>query len=145
MLSEYLLLLVARTYLEHHPRTFVLTRLSSPVALSCFDERLLEDSRINRLEDSFLLWRSVCSSRLLRKASLILFMNKCDLLRRKLKAGVKVKNYLPSYGDRPNDANTVVRYLKDKFKDIAKSSPEQGGRVTYYYATSVTVRLLFAH
>lgn len=106
--------------------------------LSCFDERLLEDSRINRLEDSFLLWRSVCSSRLLRKASLILFMNKCDLLRRKLKAGVKVKNYLPSYGDRPNDANTVVRYLKDKFKDIAKSSPEQGGRVTYYYATSVT-------
>jgi guanine nucleotide-binding protein subunit alpha len=36
-------------------------------------------------------------------------MNKCDLLKRKLKLGVEVKNYLPSYGDRPNDAATVVK------------------------------------
>ncbi|KAJ2915543.1 hypothetical protein MD484_g4866, partial [Candolleomyces efflorescens] len=104
--------------------------------LSCFDERLLEDSRVNRLEDSFLLWRTVCSSRLLLRASLILFMNKCDLLKRKLKLGVQVKNYLPSYGDRPNDAATVVKYLKDKFKDIAKGHPPSG-RSAYYYATSV--------
>ncbi|RXW17378.1 hypothetical protein EST38_g8483 [Candolleomyces aberdarensis] len=104
--------------------------------LSCFDERLLEDSRVNRLEDSFLLWRTVCTSRLLLRASLILFMNKCDLLKRKLKAQVKVKNYLPSYGDRPNDAATVVKYLKDKFKDIAKGHPPSG-RSAYYYATSV--------
>ncbi|KAJ2923596.1 hypothetical protein H1R20_g13498, partial [Candolleomyces eurysporus] len=104
--------------------------------LSCFDERLLEDSRVNRLEDSFLLWRTVCTSRLLLRASLILFMNKCDLLKRKLKSQVKVKNYLPSYGDRPNDAATVVKYLKDKFKDIAKGHPPSG-RSAYYYATSV--------
>jgi G-protein alpha subunit len=53
--------------------------------LSCFDERLVEDSRINRLEDSFLLWRTVCSSKLLEKTSLILFMNKIDLLKKKIK------------------------------------------------------------
>lgn len=55
--------------------------------LSCFDERLVEDSRINRLEDSFLLWRTVCSSKLLEKTSLILFMNKIDLLKKKIKVG----------------------------------------------------------
>ncbi|TFK34978.1 guanine nucleotide binding protein, alpha subunit [Crucibulum laeve] len=105
--------------------------------ISCFDERLLEDSRVNRLEDSFLLWRTVCSSKLLSRTTLILFLNKCDLLRRKLRSGVLVKNYLPSFGNRPNDPPTVVKYLKEKFRDISKQySPEP--RVTYYYPTSVT-------
>lgn len=40
---------------------------------------------------------------------MILFLNKVDLLERKLSSGVKVNEYLPSYGDRPNDLSTVVR------------------------------------
>ncbi|TFK38865.1 guanine nucleotide binding protein, alpha subunit [Crucibulum laeve] len=105
--------------------------------ISCFDERLLEDSRVNRLEDSFLLWRAVCTSKLLAKTTMILFLNKCDLLKRKLKSGILVKNYLPSFGDRTNDAPTVVRYLREKFRDILKQhSPEP--RVSYFYPTSVT-------
>jgi len=104
--------------------------------VSCFDERLSEDSRVNRLEDSFLLWRTVCSSKLLSKATMILFLNKCDLLKRKLKSGVQVAKYLPSFGERSNDAGTVVKYLKEKFKEVLKeSSPTP--RSSYVYATSV--------
>lgn len=33
-------------------------------------------------------------------------MNKCDLLERKLKAGVPVTRYMPSYGARANDLPT---------------------------------------
>jgi guanine nucleotide-binding protein subunit alpha len=77
--------------------------------ISCFDERLAEDTRINRLEDSFILWTSICSSKLLTKTTMIVFLNKCDLLKRKLKRGVQVKDYLPSYGDRPNDTSSVVK------------------------------------
>lgn len=40
---------------------------------------------------------------------MILFLNKCDLLKRKLRSGVMVKKYLPSYGERANDTNTVVK------------------------------------
>ncbi|KAF7341976.1 G-protein alpha subunit [Mycena venus] len=105
--------------------------------VSCFDERLDEDSRVNRLEDSTLLWRSICSSKLLTKTQLILFLNKCDLLKRKLKRGVKVKTYLPSYGDRPNEVMPVVKYLREKYKEIQKQhSPEP--RVAYIYTTTVT-------
>ncbi|PPQ76441.1 hypothetical protein CVT26_012955 [Gymnopilus dilepis] len=104
--------------------------------VSCFDERLAEDSRVNRLEDSFLLWRKVCSSKLLAKATMILFLNKCDILRRKLKSGVQVKKYMPSYGDRPNDVSNVVKYLRQKFMESLKeNSPEQ--RASYFYPTSV--------
>ncbi|KAJ7602960.1 heterotrimeric G protein alpha subunit [Mycena polygramma] len=105
--------------------------------VSCFDERLDEDSRVNRLEDSTLLWRSICSSKLLTKTQLILFLNKCDLLKRKLKRGIKVKTYLPSYGDRPNEVMPVVKYLREKYKEIQKQhSPEP--RVAYIYTTTVT-------
>jgi len=79
----------------------------SPV--SVFDQRLEEDSRVNRLEDSILLWTSICSSKLLAKTQLILFLNKCDLLRRKLKRGVRVAQYLPSYGSKPNEVMSVVK------------------------------------
>lgn len=118
-----------------------------------FDQRLEEDSRVNRLEDSINLWTSICSSKLLAKTQLILFLNKCDLLRRKLKRGVRVNQYLPSYGDRPNEVNPVIKCklcypprlplpdsitdFRDKFKEILKqSSPEP--RTTYIYPTTVT-------
>lgn len=77
--------------------------------ISCIDERLAEDARVNRLEDSFLLWRAVCASPLLVRATVVLFLNKCDLLRRKLKRGLVVRHYLPSYGDRPNEMHAVVK------------------------------------
>lgn len=106
--------------------------------ISCFDERLLEDPNVNRLEDTFHLWKAVCASRLLAKTTIILFMNKCDLLKRKLRTGVQVKDYLPSYGNRPNEANSVVKYLKDKFKDVIRSKSPEPGRPSFFYATSVT-------
>ncbi|KAI1787370.1 G-protein alpha subunit [Ganoderma leucocontextum] len=93
--------------------------------ISCFDERLVEDRRINRLEDSFMLWKAVVSSKLLSKTSVVLFLNKCDLLEQKLLSGVKVKDYVHSYGDRPNDVAHATKYFAQHFRDILrKHSPE---------------------
>ena len=92
---------------------------------------------------------------------MIVFLNKCDLLKRKLKKGALVKDHLPSFGDRPNDVHSVVKCkcslalskmavfttpmtdLRDKFKDTLKqNSPEP--RVCYLFATSVTVSPFFS-
>lgn len=73
--------------------------------VSCFDERLQEDQRVNRLEDSFILWKAICSSKLLTRTTLIVFLNKVDILEKKITRGVMVNQYLPSYGNRPNDTN----------------------------------------
>lgn len=105
--------------------------------ISCFDEQLVEDRNINRLEDSFVLWKAICSSLQLSKTTLILFMNKCDLLEKKIKSGVSVKKSLPSFGDRPNDVASVTKYLRTKFKEISKQcSPPS--RTLYIFPTSVT-------
>ncbi|KAI6131403.1 guanine nucleotide binding protein, alpha subunit [Pisolithus croceorrhizus] len=104
--------------------------------ISCFDERLAEDPRVNRLEDSFILWKAICSSKLLRSTTLIMFLNKIDLLSKKIADGVMVRQFLPSYADRPNETRAVVKYLKTKFNDIARNySPEP--RACHIYATTV--------
>jgi len=107
----------------------------SPV--SVFDQRLEEDQSVNRWDDSINLWTSICASKLLAKTQLVLFLNKCDILRRKLKRGIKVNQFLPNFGDRPNEVMTVVKYFREKFRDILKQrSPER--RSEYIYTTTVT-------
>lgn len=67
-----------------------------------------------------ILWRDICSLKLLAKANLILFFNKMDVLKRTLAAGVKVNKYVSTYGDLPNDDATVTKYFKEKFKTFHK-------------------------
>ncbi|KAI0033481.1 G-alpha-domain-containing protein [Vararia minispora EC-137] len=88
--------------------------------ISVFDERLEEDPTMNRLEDTYLLWKAVVSSKLLQKVQLILFLNKCDILQRKLERGVSIKRYIPTYGDRENDVPTATKYFRKQFRDMMK-------------------------
>ncbi|KAI0296788.1 guanine nucleotide binding protein, alpha subunit [Multifurca ochricompacta] len=104
--------------------------------ISSFDERLREDRRVNRLEDTYMLWQTLCSLQMLAKTQIILFLNKCDLLEQKLRAGVKVRTHVPSFGNRSNDVDTVKKYFQSHFKEIAKQhSPEP--RRFYVHLTSV--------
>jgi len=78
--------------------------------VSVFNERL-EDQGVNRLEDSVVLWMQICSSQLLAKSQPILFLTECELLAQKLEQGIKINEYIPSYGDRSNDMTTFVKCL----------------------------------
>lgn len=60
-------------------------------------------------EDSVLLWKSVCSNKLLANVELVLFMNKCDILEAKLKSGIRLAKYVRSFGDRTNDLDTATK------------------------------------
>ena len=50
----------------------------------------------------------VNGSKLLSKTELVLFLNKCDILAAKLKAGTRFKDYVPVY-DGPNTTDGVTR------------------------------------
>ncbi|KAF9457920.1 guanine nucleotide binding protein, alpha subunit [Collybia nuda] len=105
--------------------------------ISGFDQVLLEDRSVNRLEDSVLLWKAVCSNKLLANVDLVLFLNKCDILESKLKSGIKLSRYVRSYGDRENDLDSVSKYLRGKFSAIHREySPNP--RKFYAFCTSVT-------
>ncbi|KAI0634833.1 G-alpha-domain-containing protein [Trametes polyzona] len=105
--------------------------------ISAFDQTLVEDRSINRLEDSVLLWKEVCSNKLLAKVDLVLFLNKCDILASKLKSGVRLAKYVRSFADRPNEPEVVEKYFKSKFSAIHREhSPIP--RKFYGFCTSVT-------
>ncbi|TFL00909.1 guanine nucleotide binding protein, alpha subunit [Pterulicium gracile] len=105
--------------------------------ISAFDQVLSEDRTVNRLEDSVLLWKAVCSNKLLANVELVLFLNKCDILDTKLKSGIRLAKYVRTYGERENDLESVTKYLKGKFSAIHREySPNP--RKFYVFATSVT-------
>nr|WBU87314.1 G-alpha-domain-containing protein [Ganoderma boninense] len=102
-----------------------------------FDQVLAEDRSVNRLEDSVLLWKEVCSNKLLAKVDLVLFLNKCDILESKLKSGVRLQKYVRSFGERPNDPEVAQKYFRSKFSAIHREhSPIP--RKFYGFCTSVT-------
>ena len=43
------------------------------------------------------MWKIICSSKLLVKVSLVLLLNKRDVLQRKLEAGIRFGRYVKSY------------------------------------------------
>ncbi|KAF5386063.1 hypothetical protein D9615_002701 [Tricholomella constricta] len=96
--------------------------------ISAFDQYLEEDPKTNRIDDSLQLFNAICSNKLLVNAHLVLLLNKADLLRKKLAAGIKVRKYITSYGDRPNVYENVSEYFRSHFiqvhrrKDVAKRS-----------------------
>ncbi|KIY73346.1 G-alpha-domain-containing protein [Cylindrobasidium torrendii FP15055 ss-10] len=106
--------------------------------ISAFDQVLTEDTRINRLEDSLLLWQSVASNKLLARVSIVLFLNKCDLLQVKLDAGVRLNQHMTSYGDRPNDYDSVSKYFRNKFGAIHHAATPNKERELYIHFTAVT-------
>jgi guanine nucleotide-binding protein subunit alpha len=104
--------------------------------ISCFDQVLQEDPSVNRLADSFHLWKNIVSHPLLKKTDLVLFLNKCDILRAKLESGIQLGNYITSYGNRPNDFESASSYLKKKFAGLLKEN--DGEKPFYCHFTSVT-------
>ncbi|TFK74544.1 G-alpha-domain-containing protein [Pluteus cervinus] len=107
--------------------------------LSPFDEyeQLPDGSHVNRLHDSFQMWRSICSSKLLAHVQLILFLNKCDQLKRRLKHNVMVKEHIQSFKDRSNDYKTVSNYFRSYFKEIQRKCSPAPREFFAHFTTAV--------
>ncbi|EST07202.1 Guanine nucleotide binding protein (G-protein), alpha subunit [Kalmanozyma brasiliensis GHG001] len=107
--------------------------------LSAFDQPLVEDPGVNRLEDSFALFSQVVSNPLLRGASIVLFLNKIDLLEQKLRSGIQLGRYWAAYqGD--NDFEAVWRWFRGKFRDCVREVEEkeaEGEKRRLYVHTTV--------
>ena len=79
--------------------------------ISVFDEKLIEDKSVNRLQDSYELWKQVATNAVLANTQIILFLNKYDLLAKKIKRGVKIRDFISSYGERDNTPEVAVKCM----------------------------------
>ncbi|KAL1916764.1 uncharacterized protein VTP21DRAFT_5468 [Calcarisporiella thermophila] len=83
-------------------------------AVSAFDQTLAENTEVNRLKDSVDLFESICNHPLLVSTPSILFLNKTDVLKRKLESGVRVAKFFSNYRG-SNEFESVVSYFGKKF------------------------------
>ncbi|KAL0809797.1 hypothetical protein ABMA28_011293 [Loxostege sticticalis] len=91
------------------------------VACSDFDQTLREDNSQNRLKEALVLFEDVWQSRFLLTAGLIVFLNKQDLLERKISAGRSVGDYFPAYRTYKPEADEHTRtklFIRSMFADL---------------------------
>ncbi|KAA0186264.1 GTP-binding regulatory protein Gs alpha-S chain [Fasciolopsis buskii] len=116
-------------------------------ACSSYNMVLREDPSQNRLRESLELFKSIWCNRWLRNISVILFLNKQDLLMEKILANKsKLEDYFPDYArykipssaqtEYPDENLEVVRakfFIQDEFLRISSSVP--GGHYCYPHFT----------
>ncbi|KAJ6241954.1 g protein alpha i subunit [Anaeramoeba flamelloides] len=89
-------------------------------SLSEYNQQLFEDETMNRMHESLLLFEEITNSRWLTESSFILFLNKVDLFKEKLKQ-FKLKKCFPNYKGGENFDN-ASNYIKEKFLDKVKKN-----------------------
>ncbi|KAG0142063.1 hypothetical protein CROQUDRAFT_663002 [Cronartium quercuum f. sp. fusiforme G11] len=111
------------------------------VALSEYDQVLLEETGQNRMAESLVLFESVINSRWFLRTSIILFLNKIDLFKAKLPK-VPLERYFPEYTG-GNDVNKAAKYILWRFTQLNRARLSIYPHLTQATDTS-NIRLVFA-
>ncbi|KAJ3282851.1 guanine nucleotide-binding protein subunit alpha [Borealophlyctis nickersoniae] len=101
-------------------------------AISAYDQTCFEDNTTNRMVESMNLFDSICNHPLFKKTSMILFLNKIDLLKEKLQRS-PIKNYFPQY-EGPNEFEPACEYFAHRFVALNRT-PEKKIYIHFTFAT----------
>nr|XP_018668814.1 guanine nucleotide-binding protein G(k) subunit alpha-like [Ciona intestinalis] len=86
------------------------------VALSGYDQVLLEDDQMNRMHESMVLFDSICNNSWFSKTAMILFLNKKDLFQQKI-LNSPLTVCFPDYTGKNTYAEASV-YIRHQFEDL---------------------------
>ncbi|KAG8810388.1 Guanine nucleotide-binding protein alpha-2 subunit [Serendipita sp. 399] len=111
------------------------------VALSEYDQGLLEAKTTNRLTESLVLFHSIVHSQWFVKTSIVLFLNKMDIFKKKIPK-IPLSNHFSEYAGGP-DVQKAAKFILWKF------TQENRGRLSIYpHLTQATntnkIKLVFA-
>jgi len=109
------------------------------VALSEYDQVLLEVNSINRMEESLTLFGSIVNSAWFTRTSIVLFLNKIDIFRRKL-LKVPLERYYPDYEGIPFKMSVDIRRYGSRKSGKVHTVPILTNEATIRYDGLPTVR-----
>ncbi len=102
-------------------------------SLAEYDQQLVEQEGVNRMEESLRLFDEVCNSPWFAKTSLILFLNKSDLFKEKIKH-VDLSVVFPDYTG-GNDHEQAQQYIERRFLALNR---DPASRHVYRHVTCAT-------
>ncbi|CAK7234175.1 G-Protein alpha subunit [Sporothrix curviconia] len=94
------------------------------VAISGYDQCLVEDKDGNQMSEALMLWESIANSHWFTQSALILFLNKMDLFKEKLPHSPIAEHGFTDYTGPAADPKQVSKYFMDKFRALSRS-PEK--------------------
>ncbi|CAL8278930.1 unnamed protein product [Merluccius merluccius] len=103
------------------------------VALSEYDQVLVESDNVNRMEESKALFQTIITYQWFKNSSVILFLNKIDLLEEKI-AFSHLVDYFPEYDGPPRDILAGREFILKMFVDL---NPEPT-KIIYSHFTCAT-------
>ncbi|KAJ1736768.1 guanine nucleotide-binding protein subunit alpha [Coemansia sp. BCRC 34490] len=109
------------------------------VAISEYDQVLIEDDTVNRMQEALTLFDSICNSRWFVKTSIILFLNKMDIFREKLPHS-PMKKYFPDF-EGGNDIDAASEYILKRFVSLNQSDAKQ--IYTHFTCATDTTQIRF--
>ena len=84
----------------------------SYILLHYFNNLLVSDSSTNRMQESLKLFKFVCQCRWLKGVAVVIFLNKTDLLRDKLRKKTSdIKDYFPQFKGDSYEFDQVVQFI----------------------------------
>ncbi|KAI1900124.1 hypothetical protein AGOR_G00046790 [Albula goreensis] len=86
------------------------------VALSEYDQVLAECDNANRMEESKALFKTIITQPWFAQSSVILFLNKTDILDEKIQYS-DIKNYFPEYTGPPKEAKPAQEFILKMYQD----------------------------
>lgn len=91
------------------------------LAMSEYDQMLFEDERVNRMQESIMLFDTLLNSKWFRNTPFILFLNKMDIFEEKVKR-TPIRKFFPNYQGRVGDAEAGVKYFENMFLSLNRSN-----------------------
>ncbi|KAI8845816.1 guanine nucleotide binding protein, alpha subunit [Chytriomyces cf. hyalinus JEL632] len=88
-------------------------------AISAYDQVCFEARDVNRMFEALTVFKSIVNHKLFEKTGIILFLNKIDLFREKLKTTL-VSDYFPTFRGE-NSFNDAIEFFTDSFKVLNKN------------------------
>ncbi|KAM5274182.1 guanine nucleotide-binding protein subunit alpha-13 isoform 2-T2 [Ctenodactylus gundi] len=113
------------------------------VSSSEFDQVLMEDRLTNRLTESLNIFETIVNNRVFSNVSIILFLNKTDLLEEKVQI-VSIKDYFPEFEGDPHCLRDVQKFLVECFRN--KRRDQQQKPLYHHFTTAINtenIRLVF--
>ncbi|WWC90831.1 uncharacterized protein L201_005768 [Kwoniella dendrophila CBS 6074] len=96
------------------------------VSLSDYNSCLIEDRESNGMQEALLLFDSICNSQWFVKTSIILFLNKADILMEKIKdPHQQIKKHFPEFEGKPGSFNDAVEFFKIKFRTLNRTPSKE--------------------
>ena len=93
------------------------------VAISEYDQVLVEDEFVNRMQEALTLFDSICNSRWFVKTSIILFLNRIDIFKSKIIKS-PIEKFFPDY-DGGEDFDAACDYFRKRFVSLNQSEVKQ--------------------